>query len=464
MAPPPARDWTRVHRRREAGEPWASIARDHGISASSLRGGYSRWRKRTEDTPGASPTAEAGDKPRGVDEATAAAPSPGRQRDGSVVLDTTISKEDIGRITTLEELMVFFDVDEDEWEIAECWINGNSWEQHSVAKGVVVLHQYQVKARLVRKVEARLEEAERVLDQLVEDAATHAPDYRKPEFTPLIGGDPVVLVVNIYDPHLGMLAWGKEVGQDYDLSIGVADYARAAERLLAFSHIYPTAHILFVVGHDFLHVDGPAMDPRGGTRGGATSAGTMQDIDSRLPKMFTAGRRALVRAIDKARLIAPTEVMVVPGNHDGQQMYRMGEVLNAWYRNDSAVEVRYGPKKRKFWGWGKNTLMLTHGEEYKRKRDPLPLIMATECPADLWVASEDGCREILTGHNHVNMQGKYHPTSEVDETRAIRTRSLAGLTPEDSWHYLSGYKHRRAATVIAYRKSGGVAGLHEHTP
>lgn len=141
-------------------------------------------------------------------------------------------------------------------------------------------------------------------------------------------------------------------------------------------------------------------------------------------------------------------------------MFKLGEVLEAWYRHDPEVQVLNTPMKRKYYGWGRNVWMFTHGEELRRQRDNLALIFATECPPLIWTAG-DRCREVITGHNHVNLQGKYHPTSEVSETRAIRVRSLPALTAEDSWHYEEGYKHRRSGTALVYRQSGGVLGIHE---
>lgn len=199
-------------------------------------------------------------------------------------------------------------------------------------------------------------------------------------------------------------------------------------------------------------------------RGGITAAGTPQDIDSRLERIRTKIRVAVVRGIDLARTIAPVDVFLVPGNHDKASNYSLGEVLFAWYRNDDLVDVVYSPMKRKFYNFGKTTLMLTHGEEYRRGRDNLPMIMADECPPEWWVASHNGCRDILTGHNHIKLRGKYHPTSEINESRGIRTRSLPGLTPEDSWHFEQGYRHRRAATLLCYSAEGATVGEHEVVP
>ncbi len=162
---------------------------------------------------------------------------------------------------------------------------------------------------------------------------------------------------------------------------------------------------------------------------------------------------------------------MIPGNHDEQTTYKLGEVLQAWYRNDPRVDVKYDvesedeaywPRRRQYYQYGHNALMFTHGMEYKRKRDPLPLLFATECPPMIWATTTH--REVHTGHNHIRMSGRYQPEQDVTETRAIITRSLPGLTPEDAWHYQQGYKHAQAGTALVFRRSGGIAGLHEFTP
>lgn len=373
-----------------------------------------------------------------------------------------LTADEVGRITSLDDLITFFKVDTERWQVRDFRVN--KWEQGSKTRdgGVRVTPLYQVRANLIRSIEDQAAELERMRADVLADIAAHAPPPGPPPASKFLalhdpGVDPVLATLNVYDPHIGMLAWGKEVGKPYDTDIASGDYAAAVDRLLSVSRLYPVERILYVVGHDLMHADSVGIN----ARGGVTAAGTPQDLDSRLERIRTAVRRVVIAGIDQARTIAPVDVVCVPGNHDKASTYWLGEVLNAWYRNDDLVDVRYSAMKRKFYGYGRNAFMLTHGEEYKRGRDSLPLIFATECPADIWVASEGGLREVLTGHNHVKLEGKYHPTSEASETRAIRTRSLPGLTPEDSWHFEQGYKHHRAATLIAYHKSGNVAGLHE---
>jgi hypothetical protein len=446
-------DWSYIHTQRQRGVPWKTLAEQNGVKAPTLRGQYSRWLKTMET--------EHGITVQDVDE----------QQDETAPT-ALLTADDISRITTLEDLIEFFHVDTDANEVSHFRVN--KWEVYSKKDGVTPL--YQVRAVLGPNLTRQAEISRQIYEQARLDlleAAENGPTqwpftYRSPD----PDGDPVMLAVAVFDPHLGMYAWEQEVGHNYDSSIGVADYTKAVDHALDTSRFYNVERILYIVGNDLAHVDGFGPDGRGGmSRGGATTSGTVQDFDSRLAKMFSTIRQAVVEGIDKARQIAPVDVVVIPGNHDEQTMYKLAEVLAAWYRNDPHVDVRYDPssanpnywpRRRQFYRYGENLLMLTHGMELKRKRDPLPLVMATEAEAIDWAVTSH--REILTGHNHIRMTGGYYPEQDVTETRAIITRSLPGLTPEDAWHYNEGYKHQRGSTALIYRKSGGLAGLHEFTP
>lgn len=371
--------------------------------------------------------------------------------------EITLSAKSFRNVRTLDDLITFFDIDTDVWEIQSFNVGGSEWDQ-SVKDGTIA-QSIKIKATFVRKKSVEDDQAREALQQALVDLQTHdCLNYEPLERLHSLGsGEGYLFELALHDPHFGMLAWGREVGgASQDLKTITAEYGEAIRHLLQYATLYNTERILYILGQDLQHVNMAGVQKKGGQ----TAAGTAQDVDGRLAKIFTAIRKAAVEGIDQARLIAPVDVMVVPGNHDPDESYRLGEVISAWYRNDTEVNVIYSPNKRAYYGYGRNVFMMTHGEDYKRKRDSLPLVFATECPGNLWIAG-DVCREIHTGHNHINMEGGYYPTAEVNETRAIRTRSLPGFTATDAWHHEQGYRHRRAATALIYRKSGGIAGLHE---
>ena len=187
---------------------------------------------------------------------------------------------------------------------------------------------------------------------------------------------------------------------------------------MALSHVYPVDRYLAIVGNDLLH----ANQYDGKSKAATTVAGTPQEMDGRLSKVFSRARRVVVDSIDQMRATGrPVDVQMVPGNHDAHMVYALGEVLVAWYRSDAGVNIMNRPNPRSFYGYGRNTFMLYHGELNKKKGLP-HLVMATECPAQMWVDSEGGCREILTGHFHKRETTTF--VSDIDEERAITLRSL----------------------------------------
>ena len=269
-------------------------------------------------------------------------------------------------------------------------------------------------------------------------------------------------VVNLYDAHFGMYAWGEETGSEsQDINTIMTDWRRVRDELYSRLRGYDVGRVLIPLGHDLSHVN----QYLAGTKAAGTRAGTMQDVDTRLAKIFSTVRKASVGLIDTFRQLGvPVDVVLVPGNHDMDENYKLGEVLHAWYRADPYVDIIYSPTTHKYYGWGRNALMLTHGVHYTRANPPLPLIFATECPADIWTASEGGAREVLSGHYHKRMSGRYIPTYDVDEERTIITRSLPGLTATDAWHYEQGYRHARAGTLLMYHRDGGMFALYEARP
>lgn len=440
-----------ILKQREANVPWKEIAAQYGVKEVTIRRTFNKWNVKY-----------------GPFESEPTSPKEGAfRREEPDEMVRLLTREDISRISTLEDLLDFFRVDIDRWQVDHFRVN--MWETYSDKKGVTPL--YQVRATLGRNMERSAEIAAETYAQALADLrdgptrSLSLPPFR---LTPLLAkGEPCILEVAAFDPHIGMYAWAQEVGQDYDSSLAVRAYKEVVGQILSMSTHYPIDRILYVVGNDLSHVDAAGEQQKGGQ----TTAGTQQDFDSRLPKMFSAVRRAVVSGIDLAREIAPVDVLIVPGNHDEQTSYKVGEVLAAWYRNDPAVNVYYDPdsedeafwpRRRQFYQYGENGFMFTHGMEYKRKRDPLPLLFATESPAAMWASTT--YREVHTGHNHIRMTGRYQPEIDVTETRAIITRSLPGLTATDSWHYNQGYRHQRAGTALIYREGGGIAGLHEFTP
>ena len=269
-------------------------------------------------------------------------------------------------------------------------------------------------------------------------------------------------VLSIYDAHFGMRADRAETGTaSQDLNIISEEFKACADGLVGLSRIYDPSKFLIPLGHDFSHVNqyvGKAMTTRNGTE---------QDVDTRLWKIHRAVCDAAVYLIDAARATGrPVDVIMVPGNHDPDENFKLGEYLQAWYRHDDGVTITNTPTMHKFYSFYSNAFMLTHGEHYMKKNaagNPI-LTFAAECPPEIWVRGHHGGRWILSGHLHARRKGHYTPTSDMMEEKGVVTYVLPGLTATDDWHYRSGYRHKRAATLQMFSAQGNLLGLHEVSP
>ena len=342
-----------------------------------------------------------------------------------------------GRIRTLDDLIRVCQIDTTEWEV-ERW-TANKWEMGAVLRSpgddsVVVTELFQVKATLRRRVAivAAREEIERMKAEWKAD---------EQHFRALVYNEPVaaqprpaLLQIAIPDLHMGKLAWKRETGANYDLKIAESLFDTALARLIDRTAHHAIGRVLFVVGSDLLHTDNP---------NGTTTKGTPQDTEGRFHKTFWKARQMVTRAIERLRLIAPVDVLMVPGNHDTQTVWHLGDSLECWYHDCPDVAIDNAPTQRKYYEWGKVMLMFTHGD--KGKRPDYPLLMATEQPA---MFGRTIYREAHTGHIH---------QLQVREQHGVRVRVSPALCAADAWHTENQYVgNARAAESYVWDRDEGL--------
>jgi len=284
---------------------------------------------------------------------------------------------------------------------------------------------------------------------LIEDLKELAPSYRCLEYT--AGREPILAELSIFDAHFGKLAWAPETGQDYDLRICKDRYMGAARDLLrrAFSK-YEPERLLYVVGNDFFHCDHRNM----------TTNDTEVDCDGRWQKAFRAGVQCCITLAEEAANDCPVDIMVVPGNHDREKAFCLGEVLEARFHTHTGITVMNDPDLYSYYRWGKNLLGFVHGDFHTndKKRHLLPVQMATDRPVD-W--SETIWREWHLGHFHSELEDVWKYRT-VDEIRDLVLRILPSLSGTDAWHRNMGFASVLAAECHLYHKNKGRAGYLVH--
>ena len=233
----------------------------------------------------------------------------------------------------------------------------------------------------------------------------------------------VCAILALHDIHFGNLALKSETGEDANLDKTIADFNKVFDELLSTSAFFQPELIVFPIGQDIFHANGPT---------GTTLKGTKLDISENHFDCFKKVLQVIREAIDKASTISKVFVPLVTGNHDTWSSTYLALSLEAIYKDHPNVEIDATRISRKYFKYYNNFVGMTHGD--RTKTESLPIIMAAEKPKE-WAESTE--RLWLTGHYH-------HQTTK--DLVGCQVRGLRSIASTDEWHYSSGF--------IGVKKSG----------
>jgi hypothetical protein len=260
---------------------------------------------------------------------------------------------------------------------------------------------------------------------------------------PLKPNKDIAVLIEIADVHFGKLACGVEtLLGNMDLPIAVKLFNEAVDDILEQVARVAPAQIFIVVGHDLLHYENlAAMTIRGGNH---------LDTDSRLPKVFIAAEKCLIRLFDKAMQIAPTHGIWVEGNHDSIASFALASVLEqrAQLTKHFTIDRSMSIMKRIMWG---NTLIgLTHnvsGSKLKRAVDYFKDVFREDYAKCMW-------SELHAGHTH---KAEVKPADHLQTIGRTKLRIVSALSTVDRWHLENFFTDAApAAEAFVIHKSEGI--------
>jgi len=241
--------------------------------------------------------------------------------------------------------------------------------------------------------------------------------------------DPICYEISLPDIHYGKIT-------DEPMETIEKHYIQAIMDLHKKADGLEIDRFLLPVGNDGLNSEGMSR---------ATTKGTPQQDNMRWRESFRGYWHLVSKAIDYLAQFAPVDVVVVQGNHDFERMFYAGEVLDAIYKNNKNVTVDNSLDARKYYEYGINMIMFTHGD--KEKTQELPLLIATEQPA-MW--SRAKVREVHCGHRHKEMLNEYMGT---------KVRFIPSICGNDLWHKTQGYVGTlRCGQAYIWNKNRGLEG------
>lgn len=270
-----------------------------------------------------------------------------------------------------------------------------------------------------------------LIEALQEAFAAHEGLGALPEFE----GSPDLESLTLYplpDLHLGMMSWGAETGESYDLKIAETLIRQSMDRLIAASPASETAVILGL--GDLFHAnDQSNRTPR---------SGHQLDVDGRFPKVLRAGVNLMMHIIGRAAQKHPRVVVrILPGNHDPESSLALAVALSVFYAGNIRITIDDSPSPHWYMRHGKVLLAGTHG--HTLKPPAMAMLLATDRPAD-WGASV--YRHMVFGHVH-------HESAK--EIGGVRVESFSSPAAKDTYATAGGYRSGRALNAITYHAEHG---------
>ncbi|WP_435633016.1 hypothetical protein [Carnimonas bestiolae] len=281
--------------------------------------------------------------------------------------------------------------------------------------------------------------------RIAQEAAVNAMCEDIPRLEPIKAGEAgnpdLCNLFVLTDCHVGLYAWKREGGQNWDIDIAEKTLWSVYEQLVAGSPSAGTA-VIAQLG-DFLHFDGlEAVTP---------TSGNLLDADGRFGKVVEVAIRLLRRVIDLALATHDNvHVVMAEGNHDLASSVWLRKLFAALYEREPRVSIN--DSELPFYSYRHGSTMLAFHHGHKKKNQELPLLFAASEPA-MWGATAH--RYCHTGHRH---------HSEAKDFGGMTVVQHPTLAARDAYASRSGYIAERHARRITYHSDFGEKGSDVVTP
>jgi hypothetical protein len=285
------------------------------------------------------------------------------------------------------------------------------------------------------------QQAEAIMRATVQAMCEDIEPTKPTPLPPLAGSQDLCNVYTLTDSHVGMLAWHKEGGADWDLKIAEQTLVGCFELMILRS---PNAGSCIVnqLG-DFLHSDGLLpVTP---------TSGHILDQDGRFAKVVSVAIRILRRVISLAlQRHQKVYLVMAEGNHDMASSVWLRVMFKALYEDEPRVEVIDSELPYYTHVHGETMLAFHHG--HLKKNEALPLLFASQFPSEWGQTKRRYCH---VGHRH-HLEEKEHSGMTVLQHQTLAAR--------DAYAARGGWISDRRVTAVTYHTKDGDVGRTSVTP
>lgn len=306
-----------------------------------------------------------------------------------------------------------------------------------------------------------IEADEQRFQQFIAEVKKYSPKYKKRKVDPT--GEHM-LVLPQADLHIGKWATMSETGNEFNSQIAVERARVGTDALVSKAKPFGVKSYVVCIGNDLLHTE----DGRG------TTSGTPQDTSGSWHTNFRLARDLYIAIIEQLALHADVYLVYVPGNHDTRSGYAVAETVAAFFHNHPNVHTMITERHRKYFVYGKNLIMFSHGDGAKEK--DLHWHLATEA-SEAW--GKTSHRYVYLGHLHHKIRKSQGHTNgqlekdkigftEIDVSinaepdRDVNIEYVRSSSGHDKWHYQNGYVAKPAVEAFLHHIENGQVARFTH--
>lgn len=243
------------------------------------------------------------------------------------------------------------------------------------------------------------------------------------------------------DFHLGMLAWGEECGEDWDMKIAEELAINWLSEAVKLAPRAGTA-VLANMG-DFLHWDGlSAVTP---------ASGHVLDADIRYTKLVRIALRVIRRLINILLETHETvHVIMAEGNHDEASSVWLREGLSLVYEDEPRVTWDKSADPYYCYEFGNTALFVHHGHKANINRVESAIL--------------GKFRKVFgrTEYAYCHVGHMHH--KHIKETTTMIVEQHQTLAAKDAYSSRGGWLSKRSASVITYHRQFGEIARNTITP
>ena len=289
-----------------------------------------------------------------------------------------------------------------------------------------------------RKYKSKIDTAALLRQELVKDVKPLNIEY----YQPLPSGD-MALEICLFDHHFGKIPFSYK-REDWTLETAKREYLNAIQFHLSKAPA-GVSTIILPVGNDLLHIN---------SNTGSTKRGTPMEYRENYHRLYSFVRDVIAGSVLTLSNGFKVEVVIVPGNHDEDACYRLGDYLEGLFNGSDRVTVNNSGHDRKYVAWGDSLILFTHGE--KVKADKLHGAFSVDVPH---LNNKARYRYAHIGHLHKNMKQETYRKTIKDEYLGTEVEICPALSPTDNWHFDNMYSgNQRRSKSFLYAKKGGKIG------